>query len=248
VFRSEQAETCRREVLAMRAAAACGVPVPTVYGETLWQDRPALLLSWCSGRPLLAELVARPWSVWSLGLAFGRAQARIHAVPAPEGLRGWDEAWGRWLGRDEEALAERLRAAVPRSAALLHLDYHPLNVMVEGQQVTGVLDWANAAAGDPRLDLARTTTILRLAPTPPTGSLRRATLLRLLDLGWRRGYRSAAGKPEEMAIFYAAAGAIMERDLAPKVGRPGIWLEPSHLDRIRRWTTAWRRRAGVEER
>src|SRR5438132_39917 len=43
-------------------------------------------------------------------------------------------------------------------AALLHLDYHLLNVMTDRSRVTGVLDWTNARAGDPRADLARTFT------------------------------------------------------------------------------------------
>lgn len=40
---------------------------------------------------------------------------------------------------------------------MLHLDLHPLNVLLgEEGAVTGVLDWANTAAGDPVLDRART--------------------------------------------------------------------------------------------
>jgi aminoglycoside phosphotransferase (APT) family kinase protein len=246
VFRPEQTETCRREVLAMRAAAARGVPVPVVHGEALWRDHPALLLSWCDGRPLIAELLARPWRAWTLGVAFGQVQARIHSVAAPEGLRGWDAAWRRWLGQEEEALLEHLRALAPRSGRLLHLDYHPLNVTVDGRRVTGVLDWANAAVGDPRLDVARTITILRLAPAPPSSPRRLTALLRrLLELGWRRGYQQAGGPLGDLTVFYAAAGAIMERDLMPKVGQPGVWLESSHIDQVRHWTTAWKRRLGA---
>jgi hypothetical protein len=48
---------------------------------------------------------------------------------------------------------------------LLHLDLHPFNVLVDaGDEVSGVLDWANAAAGDPMLDRARTLSILTLDP------------------------------------------------------------------------------------
>jgi aminoglycoside phosphotransferase (APT) family kinase protein len=57
--------------------------------------------------------------------------------------------------------------ASPGPARLLHLDLHPLNVLVsdDGSAVTGVLDWANTAAGDPVLDRARTWAILHLDPT-----------------------------------------------------------------------------------
>jgi len=30
---------------------------------------------------------------------------------------------------------------------------------------------------------------------------------------------------------------FMERDLRPKLGRPGVWLQESDLARIRRWTS-----------
>ena len=45
-----------------------------------------------------------------------------------------------------------------------------------------------------------------------------------------------------MNPFYVWAGEWMERDLRPKLGREGVWLKPSDLARIRRWTTARRGR------
>src|SRR5438034_7247757 len=39
--------------------------------------------------------------------------------------------------------------------------------------------------------------------------------------------------------------SLMVRDLAPKIGRPGIWLQPHHLERIRRWANRWKWRAGI---
>lgn len=50
---------------------------------------------------------------------------------------------------------------------------------------------------------------------------------------------------EEQALFYAWAGTVMARDLAPKIGRPGVWLQPHHLERIRRWADRCKRRAGL---
>jgi aminoglycoside phosphotransferase (APT) family kinase protein len=104
-----------------------------------------------------------------------------------------------------------------------------------------VVDWANARAGDPRADLARTTAILRLAPTSPGLAGRiELVLRRLLEEGWRRGYMLAAGWPRDLAPFHAWAGDAMYRDLAPKLGRPGIPLTQADLDRIRSWTARWR--------
>ena len=246
LFRAEQVAVCRRETVAMRAAESAGLPVPRIHAEGAWRGRPALLLSWCAGRPLGDELRTRPWLIWRLGLAFGRMQARIHAVPAPDPLRQDPESWIRWSGPDEAGLQARLRGLAPRADALLHLDYHPLNVLADRVGNLTVLDWANARAGDPRADLARTLAILRLSPRPSGGlGVTIAILLRILERAWCRGYLQVAGSVRGMAPFYAWAGAVMARDLAPKLGRPGVPLGSRHLEAIGRWTDGWKRRAGI---
>ena len=89
-------------------------------------------------------------------------------------------ARGRACGRIHSVLATvAAPAAAPRAPQfgdsqrslgsadddrLLHLDLHPFNVLVEGDAVSGVIDWANAAAGHPDLDRARSATILTLHP------------------------------------------------------------------------------------
>jgi aminoglycoside phosphotransferase (APT) family kinase protein len=230
VFRSEQLATCHREAAVMRTLYEGGLPVPKVHAEGVSGSLPALLMSWCPGRTLLAEVRARPWRLWSLGLALGRTHARIHSLPLPAALLDVVPAW--------DPLREDIAAP-----ALLHLDYHPLNVMVDGGRVTGVLDWANVALGDRRADLARTVTLLRLPPLPPgTPAVVQLVMRPLLEAAWRRGYRQLQiGDPfVDMAPFYAWAGAMMERDLRPKLGRPGVCLQESDLARIRRWTLGWK--------
>ena len=133
------------------------------------------------------------------------------------------------------------RRGRPRSSTL---DYHPLNLLVAGNLVTGVLDWANARAGDQRADVARTRSILELTPVAPglAGHVERA-VRRAFAAGWRRGYRGSSGPLPEMAAFYAWGGAVMERDLAPRAGGSELpWVTTAHLDRIRTWTELWMRR------
>lgn len=248
VLRPEQAAMARREAAAMRAMAEAGVPVPRVRAAGSWQGRPALALDWCPGRPLADEVRAWPWRAWALGRGLGRVQAAIHATPPPAGLEH-PVPWFEW-GEPDGELRMRLLVAPHRPAALLHLDYHPLNVLVAEGEVAAVLDWANARVGDPRADLARTLSILRLAPLPRGPAAPAAVAaLRAIEAGWRRGYREAAGRigGQELAPFCAWAGAVMLRDLAPRLGRADLpWLTDAHLDRVRRWTARWRARAGLD--
>ena len=237
VFRVEQAETCRREVAALAAAVDGGIPAPLIHAEGVWRDRPALLLSWLPGRPIGDVLAARPWLAPRLGVLFGRMQAAIHRLPAPDALRAPDRGWITWGGAAGEPLRRRLQALAGDSDALLHLDYHPLNVLTDGARITAVLDWANAHAGDPRADAARTYTILRLdAADPLRSTLAARGMLRLFEWGWRHGYERAMPDQGDRAPFYAWAGAVMGRDLAAKRG-------PDSLARMIKWTEEWTRRA-----
>jgi aminoglycoside phosphotransferase (APT) family kinase protein len=240
VFRSGEDGVARREAQVMRAAGEGGVPVPRVCAEGTWLDRAALLLSWCPGRPMAEELAARPWRAWPLGVLFGRCQAAIHARPSPEALRAARREWTDWAGPGEEALAARLRERAPREDSLVHLDYHPLNVMTDGERITGVLDWTNARAGDPRADYARTLTILRL--DSGTANPVMLAALRAFEAGWRRGYWRIAGRPSGMAPYYAWAGVVMLRDRGPRSDRPG-GMTARELGRVRAWTERWKKRA-----
>jgi aminoglycoside phosphotransferase (APT) family kinase protein len=164
----------------------------------------------------------------------------IHSNESPDELCALATPWEDWAGPDEE-----LQAYLPRQgqrpAALLHLDYHPLNVLSANGQITAVLDWANARRGDPRADIARTLSILRLIPLPSglTGAIARVQR-RAFERGWWRGYQGVAGQIDNLAPFCWWAGLVMERDLAPRLGRPDLpWLTSNFLTSVRNWTADW---------
>jgi aminoglycoside phosphotransferase (APT) family kinase protein len=64
------------------------------------------------------------------------------------------------LGDALDALRRRAPRYSPAPATLVHMDYHPQNVMVNGVRVAGVLDWVNAGLGDRHLCAATTAVIL----------------------------------------------------------------------------------------
>ncbi len=237
VFRPGEHANCEHERVVMAAALAAGLPVPEVCAAGVWQDRPVLLITWLTGRTVAEELLARPWLVWRLGIAFGRAQAAIHAVTAPALLRQRPDAWIAWKCEEEPTLQDRLRRLPSDNTALLHLDYHPRNVLTDGQQITGIVDWTNAHAGDPRADAARTMSILRVDPLARKPLLQRIGL-RIFELAWRSGYQHTRELLKDMSLFYAWAGTVIQHDLAPRYKHQPQELLPAH-----RWTNYWKARA-----
>jgi aminoglycoside phosphotransferase (APT) family kinase protein len=243
VYRVHAIEPANREQAAMETARAAGVPVPRVRAQAEWAERPVVLLEWSPGRPMLDALRRRPWLAFAYGRRLGRVQAAIHAAPVPDGGPVSSRDWLSWNGIGETPLGERL-AAVQQDRALLHLDLHPLNVLVDGNRISAVLDWENAAVGDPRADLARTWSLLRLSPAPPgPANLLVTPVRRVLEAGWRRGYREMAGWPPDLAAFKAWAAEAMARDLGAKVGREGVWFGVEQIEALRREAERWGRRA-----
>lgn len=238
VFRAGAHKQCAHERAVMAAAHSAGLPVPEVHMAGVWHDRPALLITWINGRMLSDELRSRPWRIWRLGRLFGEMQAAIHTVSAPAHLLQQPDGWIAWQGEDEPLLRERLRQLASTSPTLLHLDYHPNNVLTDGKSITGVVDWSNAEAGDPRADLARTLSILRLDPLVRKPWIQWVGL-QIFALAWRLGYQRQRGPQRQMAPFYAWAGIVMQRDQAHRYKDRLHLLFPA-----RRWADNWKKRSG----
>jgi len=234
VFQKGRHEMWERECIVMQDAYAAGLPVPQIFAQGIWHDYPAMLIAWVRGRTVYDEINARPWRTWRLGMLFGRMQAAIHALSAPDLLQQNPTAWITSLGAMDFLLQQRLLAKTgQQQTALLHLDYHPLNVLTDGKRITGVIDWSNACAGDTRADAARTIAILRA----DFGVQRRFYLLErgirlLFEWGWRTGYQQSSGPLGDLRLFYAWAGTAMEKNLVSK-------RSPADLKLIHRWTLQW---------
>ena len=65
-----------------------------------------------------------------------------------------------WIGPAVDWL-EANRPPPPRPV-LCHGDFHPLNLLVRGGEITGILDWANFGIGDPMSDVACTLLLLTI--------------------------------------------------------------------------------------
>lgn len=86
------------------------------------------------------------------------------------------------------SLHEQLHEIPFEGAALLHLDLHPANVILSPAGPV-VIDWTNAAGGDPPLDVALAWVILMGSGFPPAERFGRAFVSHFDD--WERGLPEA---------------------------------------------------------
>ena len=144
-------------------------PVPTP--EILWRKPPVLALAALPGRALgrLGEPTTASPAAWA---AAGAAVRTLHDAPLPH-----------WSGRSLEEKASSLdsecawllandvlppdlitrnrqvaeAALRPWRPVFMHGDLQVAHVFVEGDEVTGVVDWSEAGRGDAMYDLASLT-------------------------------------------------------------------------------------------
>lgn len=119
------------EVRVMRLVADHGFPVPEVFsleGRDMVMER-------VDGPTMLADIEARPTAMLGHARRLARLQGQLAEIPAP----GWLMAPG-WTPD-------------PAGDRVLHLDLHPMNVLLSADGPV-VIDWTNAAAGPPGFDAA----------------------------------------------------------------------------------------------
>lgn len=231
-FPEGAADAAERERLAMAAAREGGVRVPSVQGELDIDGRPVLLIDLVPGRTVFDAVQHRPGDAVRLGRSMGEQLARLHGVRAPARLA--DDGWLA-LGGDALAPLDPLLRRLPAQDRLLHLDYHPLNVLAHGE-VTGVIDWANARSGPPFLDLARSHAIIhaaRVAGVLPAAESEPDAIDELLR-GLRDGHAATFGPDPSPGLSRAWALAMTVADVEGHIGRPGSPFTPEVVGRLAR--------------
>ncbi len=150
---SAQVEKLRNTAELHTGLLAAGLPVPEPYAVVEVGPRAGMWMSWLPGqtqdRPspaALAGLLERIQRVPVADLPLDPWQPRrlaVDDVPAANRPAGLD------LGAFVQALP------TPRAPLVLtHGDFWPGNLLWEGSEISGVLDWEDAVLGDPLLDVA----------------------------------------------------------------------------------------------
>lgn len=159
VYTTADRATVELEASKQRASQALGLPVPAVIGVTEVDGKPALTMAYVPGRTMLAA-VGDDWNALPGFLARSvEIQRSMHAVAARDLPSMKDKleqqirsAKGVPDSRKSELIAELDHLGPEKSVC--HGDFHLQNLIVNGDDVT-IIDWMDATAGDPLLDVCR---------------------------------------------------------------------------------------------
>jgi len=135
------------EAQSMNYLAGHGYPVPAV--EDISDDGCDLVMQRIDGRSMVQQLGRAPWSVYRQADTLARLHQQLHEIPAPDFLPS---------------------APVSEGSSILHLDLHPLNVIISSSGPV-VIDWTSACVGNPDADVALAW-LLMSAGNIPGGRLR----------------------------------------------------------------------------
>ncbi len=243
VLREEQTSVMEIEHRSMDLVRSAGVPAPAIISTAMIDGRrPTMAIEWMAGESVGDVLLQKPHLARRLGAQAGNCLAKIHAIPDPV-IPGSDN-WIARGARNDPALVARLTRLSVRAGSLLHLDFHPFNLVAQGGRIVGVLDWTNSSVGDPRADIARALTILQVsAPLFIAEHGARRMTLGLFTRAFLQGYQRIVGSVEDLAPFMVWAGQWMLEDLGPILDQLPV-ANPQRLrDRIVQKTADWRARA-----
>jgi tRNA A-37 threonylcarbamoyl transferase component Bud32 len=173
-----------REARIMEYVYASGYPIPKV-GE-ISADGFELTMERIDGLTMVDAVSAAPWKAKRFGHALADLHTQLHELAGPE-----------WLPS----------APCGVGTQLLHMDLHPLNVMMSSRGPV-VIDWPNAVRGDPNIDVAVTWILMSAAEVPTSGlkgtltGLIRAKLIR----GFIAQFDTEAVGPEVEAVVTWKSG------------------------------------------
>lgn len=170
-----------------------GFPVP----EVRHSEGSDLVMSKIIGPTMLEDFGRRPWRLVHHARTLAQLQKRLDDLRAPD-----------WLVQN---------ADVPPGDSVLHLDLHPMNVMLAASGPV-VIDWTNATRGEGSFDAATSSVLMSTAELTATGE-KLAVRLFVFAFELFRGRRRT-----RRSIRAAAAHRLTDRNITE--------LERSRLQRL----------------
>jgi aminoglycoside phosphotransferase (APT) family kinase protein len=206
--KARNGRSIEHEARVMRYAAEQGYPVPEVF--EVRADGSEIIMERIDGPLMMESMAKRPWTIPRYASLLADLHDQLHEIPAPDWLTG----------------------SADRGDRLVHLDLHPLNVLMSSRGPV-VIDWANAARGNGLIDVAFTYVLLTCPQMPGPRALQiaaqpaREGLARLFACRYR-------GNNFEESVAVAADLKTLDRNMTQ-----------DEIANLHRLTRRMRKKAGL---
>ncbi len=222
-----------REAAIQNAVAGLGYPCPRVLAsgtERVIGGARFTIMERARGRPLLDDVLRPSLRLLSMPGVIADLHVRLHDLPQQQlvealGAAGYagdglvftvqrvldliDEAMTRIGDRQLQPAVDWLqthRPPEPDRLAICHGDFHPINLLTDAGEVSGVIDWGGAFLGDPTADVANTVVTNRNGPVDLPKPLQPLFTLfrRWLNSQYLASYRRRRPVDEDKLRYYVA--------------------------------------------
>lgn len=163
-----------------------GVSKVKCFGQVHIGDRTGIVIGRVPGKTLIALLGSQPMILFKASAIMAEQQINMHKAQTDK-IRSYKEiVLGaldseplQFLTRDEKEKAIQRLNALPDGNSILHFDFHPDNIMSDGNSTT-IIDWMTAARGVPAADVAATLYLLNEGEMIPGLSKAVAAVLEII--------------------------------------------------------------------
>jgi aminoglycoside phosphotransferase (APT) family kinase protein len=253
----------RREAAVHAALVKAGYPAPRVLlaeADPAPLGLPFLVMQRLPGGTMWSAVAkAKGFGpILAMPRRLAELHARLHRVSG-EFLRESARAFGMDLttigvDADLQRLSERIeregldglvpgarwlvenRPAPAQAEVICHGDFHPLNIMVAGDRISGVIDWANAALAEPAYDISGLRVIALWAdPGVPAWARGAANVARrLMVRRYMSIYRATAPLDSRNLAYYEAIRLLSALVFAgePRIQEGNPWSAPHTVSRL----------------
>ena len=177
-----------------------GISAVKCYGHIKIGDRTGIVIEKVAGKTLISRFGSKPLTLFQVPGMMADLQIEMHSTHT-EKIRSYkqfvlsslESEPMRFLSASERRAVENKLNALPDGDSILHFDYHPDNIMTDGNAST-VIDWMTAARGVPAADVAATLYLLNEGEMIPGMSKAAAAILETIRKSICKKYYAAYKK------------------------------------------------------
>lgn len=197
--------------------------------------RSGLIIKKIPGQTLIARAMKKPATVFSAPKTMARLHIAMHNTHTDK-IRSYKDLVKSsmesdvmsFLTDDERIEIKNRLDSLPDGDSILHLDYHPDNIMSDGNN-TSVIDWMTSAKGTPAADVAATLYLLNEGEMIPGLNPAVASVLEFLRKSickkYLKKYKAATGMTDEQIAPWRLPFLIV---------RLGVWAIDSEITDLQR--------------